>query len=105
MAIITKSAQTQVDGEAVNIFYILGVPIFIAIGFLSIFVRPIYILSLFDIYSEYMIEINQKITAPKKNPFAKIAVWFFIFLILLIASVIIFREELGIVKLLATPYN
>ena len=84
---------------------ILGIPLLITVILLKVFIRPLYILSLFDLYSEYIMETQQKIIAPQKNKLAQTALWFFVFLILLVIFIILFREELGIMELLATPHN
>ena len=43
--------------------------------------------------------------APKRSAFAQTALWMFAFLIILIIVVFLFREELGIMEMLATPYG
>lgn len=97
--------KEEIYGKVYEIYFHMGFPIFIAVGFLHIFVRPFYILSLFDLYSDYMMETNQKIVVPKRNAFAQTAIWAFAFLVILIICVLLFREELGIMEMLATPYG
>ena len=97
--------EEKVSSEIYTIYLYIAIPVFIAIGFLNLFIRPFYILSLFDLYTDYIIETNQKIMAPKRSAFAQTALWMFAFLIILIIVVFLFREELGIMEMLATPYG
>ena len=97
--------QSEIHSKIYEIYLIMGFPIFLAVGFLHLFIRPFYVLSLFDLYSGYMIETNQEIKAPERNPFAQFALWAFSFLIILIIIVFLFREQLGIMKMLSMPYG
>ena len=97
--------REEIYSKIYVIYFYMAFPIFIAVGFLHIFIRPFYILSLFDLYSDYMIETKQKIVAPQRRVLAQTAIWAFTFLIILVIFVFLFREELGIMKMLATPYG
>ena len=97
--------QEEVHSKMYEIYFYMAFPIFIAVGVLHIFIRPFYILSLFDLYSDYLIETNQRVIAPKKHAFAQAAIWLFALLIILIVFVFLFREEWGIMEMLATPYG
>ncbi len=97
--------QQELPARIHSFFLLVGVPLFISIAILKMFVRPLYIISLFDIYSEYMIATKQKITSPKQTPFAQTALWFFIILITGIVIVFLFRDNLGVTEKLSTPYN
>ncbi len=92
--------REEIYSSMYGILLLLGIPIFIAVGLLKIFVRPLYILFLFDLYSDYMLEKRQVVTIPSKNTDAKTALWFFAFLIFLMLAVILFHEEMGITKML-----
>lgn len=43
------------------------------------------------------------IKTPEENRFAQAAIWMFLFLIILIIIVFLFRDELGLTKMLSTP--
>ena len=97
--------QDEIHSKVYDIYLYMAFPIFIAVGFLQIFIRPFYILSLFDLYLDYMIETQQKIVAPKRQALAQMAIWTFTLLVILVIFLFLFREEWGIMKMLATPYG
>ena len=105
VSLLNIGSEEEVYSHIYTIYLYTAIPAFIAVGFLHVFIRPFYILALFDVYSDYMIETGKKIVAPKRNAFAQTSTWVFAFIIVLIIIVFLFREELGIMKMLATPYG
>ncbi|MCY4321679.1 MAG: zf-TFIIB domain-containing protein [Bdellovibrionaceae bacterium] len=99
--VIARSDLKPSGNDMYDVFVLLGFPIIIAVAVLKILIRPLYILSLFDIYSDYMIHTKQKILAPQKNSFAQSALWFFILLVIVIFAVILFRGEIGLTERLS----
>ena len=97
--------KEEIHSNIYKIYFYMAFPLFIAVGFLHIFIRPFYILSLFDLYSNYLIETKQKIIAPQRRALAQTAIWAFTLLIIAVIFVFLFREELGIMEMLATPYG
>lgn len=89
-------------------FYILaGVPIVIAVGIVLLFIRPIYVIASSDIYAEYLQENQQPLLLTVPTSTTKLISILIVFLILItgIASVFLFRDQLGISAMLATPYK
>jgi len=69
-----------------------------------LFLRPIYVLSLCDLYSEYLeskCEVVELPENPKKSVSALVA---FGIVCLLLAVTYLYRSELGVVDMLSTPY-
>jgi len=97
------------EKEALSSMYTLFLytlfPLIISITFLKVFIRPFYLLSLFDLYSDYMKETNQKEEAPAKSFFAQFAILFFLLLIVLVFFVFLFRDQMGLSEALSTPYT
>lgn len=82
----------------------LAFPILASVLLIKLFIRPIYIISLCDIYHDYLDETSQEVMKPK--PLAKgtsPAIVFVIFCIIF-AIVIRYRYELGITDLLSNKY-
>jgi hypothetical protein len=75
-------------------FYLwMAVPILIAVAIVQIVLRPIYLISLFDIYSEYLKETNQPIPTPTVSR-AMSALVGFLALCFILLIVFLYREEL-----------
>lgn len=90
----------------IYIFYFwAGVPILVAVGIVQLFLRPFYIISLCDIYSDFVSEnhIQEKLSSqPKKEINAFVS---FLILVLIIVTIFLYRDELGISELLSIPYT
>ena len=85
--------EKTVDSQTSDAFFIMGIPFLLAVVCVQMFVRPFYIISLFDLYSEYLIETKQKIIIPKKTNWAYIAIIAFILLLLFIFFSFLFYEN------------
>ncbi len=88
-----------------SIYFWIGFPIFIAVGIIQLFLRPIYIISSCHIYSDYLNEKEEKImlpTPPSKGISALVA---FGVLLFILAVVFLYRDELGVTKLLSVKYQ
>ncbi|MBR4932602.1 MAG: hypothetical protein IKZ02_06205, partial [Alphaproteobacteria bacterium] len=79
-------------------------PMLVALFFIQVVFRPIYILSSCRIYSNYLRENNIQIQLPSVSKFSSSLVALLI-LIIGIVMVFLYRDELGINALLATPYK
>ncbi len=86
-------------------YFWAGVPIVIAVGVIQLFLRPVYILSSCDIYSDYLQERNEPLMLPSPPSRIVISLVTFGVLCLIVAVVILYRYELGIMHMLATPYG
>ncbi len=86
-------------------FYVFaGFPMLVALFFIQVLFRPIYILSACRIYSDYVDENNIQITLPTVSKFSSTIVAFLV-LATIIATVFLYRDELGITYLLSIPYK
>ncbi|MBQ7413759.1 MAG: hypothetical protein IJV07_05785 [Alphaproteobacteria bacterium] len=87
------------------IFYVFaGIPMLIALFFIQVFFRPIYILSACRIYSNYVRENNIPVTLPTVSKFSSTIVVFLV-LAVIIGTVFLYRDTLGITRLLSIPYQ
>ena len=82
----------------------VGIPVLMSLFFIQVIFRPVYILSACRIYSNYTIEKNIKISLPVVSKFSSSVVGFLI-LIIIISAIFLYRDELGITQMLATPYK
>ena len=94
-------AQDKMQLNMYDVLFLLGAPMLVGILVVKMLVSPIYILSLFSLYFDYMDETDQKMAAPQKNVLAQTAIWFFTLMIIVAILVILFQKELGIAEMLA----
>lgn len=71
--------------------------------FIQVFFRPIYILSACRIYSNYIREHDIKVELPTVSKFYSSVVLFLV-LCLIVGTVFMYRDELGITEFLSTPH-
>ena len=92
-----------VAGQMYTIYFWLAVPILIATGVVMLFLRPIFVISAFDIYADYVKERGENLMLPPPPAQARggSAVFAVVLLALAVAGVVYFRQELGIMELLA----
>ena len=95
----------EIYGHIYTFYLWAAVPILIAAAVVILFLRPIYVLALCDLYSDYL---DQKGTAvsfppnPSKGASAMVA---FGSICLVVALIYFYRSELGLVDMLSTPYG
>jgi len=77
----------------------------IAVAIIQLFLRPIYIISSCDIFSDYLEERQEKVMLPRPPSKGISAFVAFLVLVLVLAIVFIFRYDLGIMNMLSTPYG
>lgn len=91
-----------------NTIYIVcafaGLPILFSLFFVQVFFRPIYILSACRVYSNYVRENNIPVKLPTVSKFSSTIVAFLV-LGIIIATVVLYRDALGITDLLSKPYK
>ena len=89
----------------IYVFYFwAGVPIVVAAGVVMLVLRPIYLLSACELYSDYLDERGETVDLsdpPPKSVSALVAVGV---LGLVLLVVFLYRDALGITEMLATPY-
>jgi Zn-finger nucleic acid-binding protein/uncharacterized membrane protein len=104
------AADLVPDGEEIyshiyTIYFWIAVPMLIAVAIIMLILRPIYVLALCDFYSEYLIRKNKKVRLPKNPSASASALVAFGILCICLAVVFFYRNELGIIDMLSTPYG
>lgn len=104
--------EQGVASEMFRIHFWLGVPLIISVGVVILFLRPVYVISSFDMYSDYLKEKDEEVilvpvTKASEMPIVPtskgLRVIFVLFIICLILFVVfLFRYELGIMDMLST---
>lgn len=92
------------ENKIYNFYMLAGLPMMFALTFIMIIFRPLYIISSFRIYANYMREKRITITLPQKSP-AYTALIVFGILIILVGTTYIYRDEIGITKILSNYEN
>ncbi len=105
MAVDIVPKNDEVYQHIYTIYFWAAVPILIAVGVISLILRPIFVLALCDLYSDHMDEKGFPVELPE-NPSKSIsALVAFGCLCFIVAVVYIYRIELGIIDKLSTPYG
>jgi len=87
-------------------FYLwVGIPICLSVGIIQMFLRPVYVIASCHIYSDYLNEKQEKILLPTPPSKSFSALVVFGALLIILAVVFIYRDQLGITKLLSVPYG
>jgi len=94
-----------VASQMFAIYFWLAVPIIIAVGIVMLFLRPIYLISACDIYSDFIKEKGEALMLPKPPSKGMSALVVFLIVCLIVLIVFLYRQELGIMNMLATPYG
>jgi Flp pilus assembly protein TadD len=98
-------AHDEVYGHIYTFYFWAGVPIIIAAGMVMLFLRPVYVLALCDLYSDHLKSRNKKVDFPANPTKATSAMVAFAVLCVLVGVVFMYRIELGVMDMLATPYG
>lgn len=95
------------DGAAhvYEFYFWAGVPIIVAVGCISLFLRPIYTLSSADLYSDYLQETNQPLLLPQPPSSLTSIIVALVVLLTIVMAVFFFRDSLGITDMLSTPFG
>ena len=104
------AADIVPEGEEVyahiyTIYFWIAVPMLIALAIVMLILRPVYILALCDLYSEYLSSKNEKVRLPRNPPASASALVAFGILCIVLAVVYFYSNELGINDMLSTPYG
>jgi hypothetical protein len=93
---------TTLGNNIANIYLYIALPICFSVGVIMFFLRPIYLLNLCNLYSDYLKTNNIKVELPDNPPRAISAL--VVFAILCVAALVIFyyREAIGLVDILST---
>ena len=87
----------------VKIYQYMVFPIAMATVIVMIFLRPIYILTLCDLYSEYLESIGEEPELPNDPSIIKKAMIAFCLVCILTIFIILFRDAIGLSDILSTP--
>ena len=103
--ILPEGGEDELYRHMYTIYLWLGVPILVALSIVMLILRPIYVLAICDLFSEYLSSRNEKVSLPANPQTFSSALVAFGTLCLLVIVVIIFRDELGVTAMLSTPVN
>jgi hypothetical protein len=97
------------DAESARFIYLFyfwaGVPIVIAAGVVMLVLRPLYLLSACELYSDFLEERGETVDLADPPPKSVSALVGVAVLGLVVLVVFLFRDSLGITDLLSTPYQ
>ena len=88
--------------DIVKIYQYMLIPIGVATMVVVIFLRPIYILTLCNLYSDYIEAIGEKPILPNDPSVGRKALFVFLFICLLMILVILFRDQIGLTEVLSS---
>lgn len=88
------------ENDVYQFYFWMGIPIFFSVGIVVFFLRPIFIIASCRLYTEYFQEQNMNLSLPTQTSKITRALAIFVTLLLIIAAVFFFREQLGIMKIL-----
>jgi uncharacterized membrane protein len=94
-----QSSETY--GKVYTFYFWAAVPVLIAVGVVMLFLRPIFVLALCDLYSDYLDEKGERVELPENPPKTVSAVVAFGCLCIILAVVYIYRVELGLIEILS----
>ena len=84
-----------------KIYLYMVIPIAVSVSVVMIFLRPIYVLTICDMYSDYLSQNNKKANLPNNPKNGKKAVILFIVICAIVALISGFREEIGLTNALS----
>ena len=93
---------TGIGNNIANIYLYIALPICFSVGVIMFFLRPIYLLNLCNLYSDYVKTNNITIELPDNPPRAISALVFFAILCIAVLVVFYYREAIGLVDILST---
>ena len=96
---------SEIYGHIYTAYLWGAVPLLIAVAIVALFLRPIYVLALCDLYSDHLDAKGIEVTLPESPPKSISALVVFLCLCLIVAVVFMYRNELGVVDMLSTPYG
>ena len=86
-------------------YFIAGIPMLISVGIIQLLIRPAYILALSDVYVRYIASKGEPLLEDKPPAPAMSALVAFGVFCLVIYVGYLYRYDLGIMDMLATPYG
>jgi len=101
--IVPKS--DEIYGHIYTFYFWAAVPILIAVAVVMLFLRPIFVLALCDLYSDYLDNKGEEVNLPENPPKSISTIIAFGGMCLIVAVTYLYRNELGIVDMLSIPYG
>ncbi len=105
MAVDIVPEGGEVYGHVYTFYLWAAIPIMVSMAFVMLLLRPIYILALCDLYSDYLEREEIPVELPENPSNSASALVAFGCLVLMVVVAYLFRQELGISDMLATPYG
>ena len=105
VAVDIVPAHDEIYGHIYTFYFWAAVPILIAASMVMLFLRPIYVLALCDLYSDHLKNRNEEVNLPANPTKATSAMVAFGALCVLVGVVFMYRNELGVMDMLSTPYG
>ncbi len=96
---------TDVSNRMYEFYLWMTLPILAAVAVVQLLLRPVYVIASCGIYSDYLNEQGQKIILPRPPAKSTSALVAFLLLTIAVTVVIVYRNELGITRLLSIPYH
>jgi hypothetical protein len=88
-----------------KIYLYLIFPVAVSVSVIMIFLRPIYVLTICDIYSDYLNKNNEEVNLPKNPKNGKKAIILFIIICAITALIAGFRDQIGLTNALSDIPN
>lgn len=95
----------EIYGHIYTFYFWAAVPILVATGIVMLFLRPIYVLAMCDLYSDHLNETGVEPSLPENPPKSISALVAFGCICLIVGVIYLYRVELGIVEMLSIPYS
>lgn len=95
----------QVYSHIYDFYLWAAVPILISLAIVMLLLRPIYVLALCDLYSDFLTEKGIDVDLPENPPLHINVIVAFLVMCIFIGIAYFYRVELGIVDMLSTPYG
>jgi hypothetical protein len=91
----------EIYGHVYAFYFWAAVPILVAVGVVVLFLRPIYVISVCDLYSDHLKRQGAKIVLPESPPKSISSLVVFVCFCILVLVAMLYREQLGIVNMLS----
>ena len=105
MAVDVLPKNDEIYGHMYTFYFWAAVPILIAVAIIMLLLRPIYVLAVCDLYSDHLREKREEVNLPENPPRSVSAIVAYSFFCMILAVGYLYRNELGIVDMLSTPYG
>jgi Zn-finger nucleic acid-binding protein len=108
--LLFSSVDIVPDGDDIysriyTIYMWVALPILIALSIVMLLLRPIYVVAICDLYSDYLEKQGKEVSMPEDLPKPVSAFIVFLAVCIVVAAVFLFRDQMGISAMLSTPYS